>query len=391
MPTDTHEADLAPAISDEALEEAREMNRVELDTNELGVRRRHNWNVEATFDNIRHFARGYGDDNPLYTDRAYAENTRWGRLVAPPTFLYTIDTAIIAPKLPGVQWIYGGTKFEFERPVMEDDVFTVSVKQTGIERIEGTTAGDMALQTGEVEYFDQHDELVATGTGRTMRIPRPGPSGASDDSDGTEGIQQNRDLKEWTKEDLMDLEDDILDQTRRGDETRYWDTVSVGDELEPRVKGPLSLTDIICWYMGTGSPIYFPHELFVKERLRHPSEAFRREDMGFYEHPAMGHVDPSVAAGIGVPRAYDIGPQRITWLTQVVTDWKGDDGFLKEIDVRLNGLNYVGEVSYCHGEVSDTYVDEETDEHLVDIDLWAENQDGDRIATGGSTVELPVS
>src|SRR5882672_9175051 len=47
-------------------------------------------NYEVTWDGSRHFAFGYGDDNPLYCDPAYAAGTRWGRLVAPPTFLYTM-------------------------------------------------------------------------------------------------------------------------------------------------------------------------------------------------------------------------------------------------------------------------------------------------------------
>ncbi len=34
--------------------------------------------TEATYDNMRNFARGYGDDNPLYTSAGYGETTRWG-------------------------------------------------------------------------------------------------------------------------------------------------------------------------------------------------------------------------------------------------------------------------------------------------------------------------
>lgn len=391
MPTETHDQDLTPGITDEALAEAREMNNVELNTNEEGVRRRHNWNTKATVDNIRHFARGYGDDNPLFNNPSYAADTRWGGMVAPPTWLYTVDTAIVAPKLPGVQWIYAGTSFEYERPVLVGDEFTVSVKQTKIERKSGSTAGDMALQEGEVKYFDQDEELVATATGRTMRIPRPGSAGEDEGNGDSDGIQQHRDPVKWSVDELQELEDKILAQERRGGEPRYWDTVAEGDELEPRIKGPLSVTDMICWYMGTGSPIYNAHERFVKERLRHPSEAFRRTDLGIYEHPAMGHVDPTVAAGIGVPRAYDIGPQRLTWLGQTVTDWMGDDGFIEQFDVRLQGLNYIGEVTYCQGEVSDTYIDSETGAHLVDIDLRGENQDGIENMVGTATVRLPTS
>lgn len=394
MPTETHDADLSPGITEEAIEEARELNGVELHMNGNGVRRRHNWNKQATLDNIRHYARGYGDDNPLYTNPSYAADTNWGGMIAPPTWLFTVDTTIVAPKLAGLQWIYAGTEFEFHEPVFVGDEFTVSVQQTSVERKSGEAVDEFLLQQGDIEYYNQNDELVATATGRTLRTPRP-DSSPDDDGGRSEDeatIRQHRQPKQWTKDELSELEDLILDQSRRGEETRYWETVSDGDEIEPRIKGPLSVTDMICWYMGWGSPVYFPHELYVKERQRHPSEAFRRPDTGIYEHPAMGHLDPSVAAGIGVPRAYDVGQQRLAWAAHSVTDWMGDDGFLKHFDIELNGMNYLGEVTYCKGMVTDVYIDEETEEHLVDLDLEGVTHHHEvQNMYGECTVRLPTS
>src|SRR5271170_6650844 len=39
----------------------------------------------ATPDGIRNFARGLGDDNPLWNDEAYGPTTRWGSQIAPPS------------------------------------------------------------------------------------------------------------------------------------------------------------------------------------------------------------------------------------------------------------------------------------------------------------------
>jgi acyl dehydratase len=385
MPTDTFESDLHPDIDEEAFQEAKEMTGVELRTTDEGLRRRHNWNTEATKDNIRHFAHGFGEENPLYTDPDYAAETQWGEQLAPPTWLYTVDRTVIAPKLAGVQWIHGGNRFEFKRPVRRGDRFHVTAKQVTCERKEGRRSRDMVLQEGEVKYFDQEDELVAISICRTFRIPRP------ESSEEGSSVEQDRELERWDEAELTDIEDRILDQERRGNETRYWDTVSEGDELEPRLKGPLSLTDILCWYAGYGTPFYNAHEMFVRERQRHPSEAYKREDLGIYEHPAMGHLDPTVATGIGVPKAYDVGPQRITWLTQVVTDWMGDDGILEMIDARVNSMNYIGDLTTCRGEVTDTYIDEDTGKHLVDIDLEGVNQNDEVSTSAECTVNLPSS
>lgn len=47
-------------------------------------------NHEVTADGVRHFAYGYGDDNPLWCDPEYGRRTRWGEMIAPPNFLYTM-------------------------------------------------------------------------------------------------------------------------------------------------------------------------------------------------------------------------------------------------------------------------------------------------------------
>jgi hypothetical protein len=49
------------------------------------------WCYEATRDNIRHWAHGIGDDNPLWCHPAYATATPHGRLIAPPSFLFPLN------------------------------------------------------------------------------------------------------------------------------------------------------------------------------------------------------------------------------------------------------------------------------------------------------------
>ena len=46
-----------------------------------------------------------GDDNPLYTDQGYGSRSPFGSMVAPPSFLYSIDTTIVAPGPRGIRWI----------------------------------------------------------------------------------------------------------------------------------------------------------------------------------------------------------------------------------------------------------------------------------------------
>ena len=43
------------------------------------------WCYEATRDNIRHYAHGIGDDNPLWCDPDYARGTKFGDVIALPS------------------------------------------------------------------------------------------------------------------------------------------------------------------------------------------------------------------------------------------------------------------------------------------------------------------
>ena len=52
------------------------------------------WCYEATRDNIRHYAHGIGDDNPLWCDPAYAKNTKYGDVIAPPSFILACSRII---------------------------------------------------------------------------------------------------------------------------------------------------------------------------------------------------------------------------------------------------------------------------------------------------------
>ena len=116
-------------ITDEAVAKVREL---------IGVWLRRDAHWPATYDpvsqhDIRRWAMySMGDDNPLWVDTEYARRTIWGVNIAPPTFLYSVDTTIVGPGLPGVQWLYGGTEWEFFKPVRVGDISTSRARMTDV-------------------------------------------------------------------------------------------------------------------------------------------------------------------------------------------------------------------------------------------------------------------
>jgi acyl dehydratase len=103
------------AIDDSSLAEARRL----IGYDYRGART----TIEVSADNTRDYANYIGSSNPLYLDPEYARASRWGRPLAPPTM---VGTAIIAPGLPGVQWIYGGARWRFPRLFGPGDVLAQS-------------------------------------------------------------------------------------------------------------------------------------------------------------------------------------------------------------------------------------------------------------------------
>jgi acyl dehydratase len=158
-----------PALWDGALEEARSLIGVEL------RRHDHSWNTEAHPDAVRHFCWGIGDDNKLFCDPEYGAGTRWKSGLAPGCFLYTIDSTIVAPKLRGIQRMYGGTSWEWYHPVRHRERLTTRVKLLDAVEKQGGRARSFIVQAGESLYCDEGGTLVG-GRSAARRARRgPGP------------------------------------------------------------------------------------------------------------------------------------------------------------------------------------------------------------------------
>ena len=108
---------------------------------------------------------------------------------------------------------------------------------------------------------------------------------------------------------------------------------------------------------------------------------------GLADVPELVHMEDSRAQTIGIPGAYDYGCQRISWLDNVVTNWMGDDGFLKNQNGTLKRFNIVGDTHWMKGKVTKKYI--VNGEYLVDIECWGENQRGEITLPGSATVRLP--
>ncbi len=107
---------------------------------------------------IRKFAEAIGDPNPLYRDEQYAAGTRYGHIVAPPTFSRTFDYGVIPDfELPVAGLIHGSQEFNYKKPICAGDVVYCANKLLDVFEKSGSL-GTMVFLVFEQTVADEAGE-----------------------------------------------------------------------------------------------------------------------------------------------------------------------------------------------------------------------------------------
>ncbi len=253
-------------ITEEGLKQLRGLDGTKLRINPMYLN-----NDLASKKAIRAFANGLGDINPLWRDEDYARNSRYGTIVAPPSWTYSLFGAGIMHGLPGVHSFHAGDDWEFYKPILLGDVTTPEAIARGYEELPSRFAARMLKQYQERQYYNQRGELVAKALRWNMRTERQ--------SAREKGKYSNIQLPHpWTESELKNVEDEVLAEVIRGSEVRCWEDVNVGDELPQLVKGPHSLEAEIAWHAGTVNFLAAGGVSLRQERLGHPYGNVQRLD-----------------------------------------------------------------------------------------------------------------
>ena len=119
---------------------------------------------------IIRFAEAIGDTNPIFNDEITARKSRYGGLIAPPTFLRSMKTMPpeIPFEIPFDRILDGGSSWEYFHPVRANDAITAVGKVIDINERNGRM-GLMIFMTTEISYTNQFNDLVATQVNTTIR------------------------------------------------------------------------------------------------------------------------------------------------------------------------------------------------------------------------------
>jgi acyl dehydratase len=291
-------------------------------------------------DAFRHVSVAYGDDNPLWCDPDYAATTRWGGAIAPPplvggdTLVGEDEVTGLPPDqvelmkgdpLRGVHAFYSGSAREWWGPLRPGlRVFRRNALVAVLDKPSEFAGRAVHEWTGQV-FRDEPGALLSAQYRLMIRTERTQAR--------SRRKYEDVEIKPYTDDQIDDIESEYAAERPRGAEPRWWEDVDEGDEIGPLVKGPLTLTDMICWHVGMGMGLYGvqPLRLGWRNRQRIP-RFFDRDDLNVPDVMQRVHWDVDLARSAGNPATYDYGRMRETWLVHLCTDWMGDDAWLWKLD-----------------------------------------------------------
>lgn len=363
---------------------------------------------------MKKYAKNFDPWNPLYNDEEYAKKTRYGSIIAVPFFK---EAGAMFPSMGNLKGLgtFGpandGGDIEFFLPIRPGDTFTMKSGKQSFEDItpeEGSTTRVFRL-IGSGSLVNQNGEVVITGTmygrntfsqggssgGRSGGPPGAGgasgspPSGAGGPSgSGAGGMSATRHT--YTDEDWALIKKIWKEENVRGAEILYWEDVKVGDEPPWVTTGPTTITEMVRRFgdQMENTPL-------MREIIENPD---RYAGLS-YDQYNIPHVMEEVHWGDmgrtgGTPSFYMAYGLKTT-LARVVTNYIGDDGWLRKLSWRNGSLatdEIISQVPYLegknvtgHGQVSDCLIGKayvtkkyiaDDGTHRIDMVVWDETIDG---------------
>ena len=210
-------------------------------------------------DTFRIVAEAYGDDNPLWGDPDHATASVWGGPVAPPPLvggdsLIGEDEVTAVPDdlrdlmkgdpLRGVHAFYSASAREWWAPLRPDHRVWRRNALVAVLDKPSEFAG-RAVHEWSANVFRDDDGTMLSGQYRLMIRTERTKAREKKKYDAIE-------LASYSDEEIDAIEAEYAAYQRRGGEPRYWEDVDEGDTVGPMVKGPLTVTDMVCWHVGHG-------------------------------------------------------------------------------------------------------------------------------------------
>jgi acyl dehydratase len=282
---------------------------------------------------LQRFVEAIGETNPIYFDEEYAKSTRYGSIIAPPTFCRTLNFGAIPGFLmPREGVIHGEQSFTYYKPLKPGDVVYCRSRLADIQEKEGRS-GRMIFVITEQEGRDGNGELFFTCS--QIGIVRK------------EALEREKKLQE---EDEQKIEIPIPAVSPR------FSQLQSGDTMEPVEMPPITKTQLVKYSGASGdfNPI---------------------------------HTVDEVAREMGLGGVIAHGMLTMALLGRFLTGWMGPDGTLDSWGVRFAAMVRPGDVIKFQGRIKSKEPGDSGG--LVHCEVWGENTRGETVIKGTASIRLP--
>ena len=313
------------------------------------------------------------DPNPLYVDQDHAKSSRFGGLLCPPLatwkdiappigFFGAGQESHFQVPLPFNSYgLNGGSDWQFLRPAYVGDWVTRRFRILEIYEKEGRS-GPLVFVVRLETQTNQDDQTVSlakrVSIHRALAMDEGTPSitATGDGGDGNVGAVREPPLLQV---DVSPPGPDVNVPKPEftGAKQRYFHDVSVGDEVPPVVKGPMTTTHLVRWAAANGNYARIHWDL--------PFAQLRQ----------------------GLANVVVNGSLKNQYLGQLMVAYAGEEGWFKRFYVEHRGMDYPGDVLTVTGIVTEK---EERGEYgYVNCSVALRNSRGEQTASGWATVVLP--
>ena len=338
--------------------------------------------------------------NPFWANEGYATGTRWGGLIAYPMYSAGGSNATTVPsETPECGFdrqLWPGQDWEFYQPIRVGDTLRTWMRNPQlIEQAFPDRDGIRGFLNveGDFDIVNQRNEIVSTWQNHTVRVFYP---------DGVPMFPSTWDRYGFTQKEIFYLDSLARAEKVRGANIRYWEDTNVGDMLDPVVIGPTNFQDI--GNQGGGGGGAPPGGGFPGGAARDPNEPiskllekegviargeFVQGATGLYYKSGgdmMRHWDDVYARAEGEPGAFLWGVMSVGTMTRCLTNWIGDDAFVRSYKWRHIFRTLVGDSAFSKGKVTNKHI--ENGEYLVDIFIWHQDIRGFIADAAVATVAL---
>jgi hypothetical protein len=371
--------------------------------------------VSLDSNNIRKYALSIMDDNPLFIDPSYGKHTKYGSQLAPPPILAlvrypSVHGAIRTGGYP-VANFFSGAAWEYFDVIRMGSRFNSSKVTKDIFEKPGSR-GNLIFLISDVRYWDFHGDLIAKSYGTQISLPVPemGTSRVMNVESLGQKMLYERKQASYTQEQIQEAVASIESRKHRGPETLYWEDVEVGDKLGSVVLPPFTLQDQLSVHsvrfgLNPGDDYGVDQHAFENlfKRMRNDPEGGTRTNP-ITRWPWCGeteHEDAIMASYRQQPGPFDAGVLRVQMPHQLMTNWMGDDGFLRRFYMAIRKPVYYSDITSYTGEVVKKFKEVQegddkpggapgkTQYYAVGVRIAGTNQTGEIQSPGTATVYLP--